>query len=155
MSSSTTVASSLVRPAYPFAWSQLVFYRRGPEYPLSLPLTSGHRQQSDSALQRTFQDAGNRRILINGFIGRRTELHSIRRRLHHGQRVFVFHGLGGLGKTTLAVHLLSWLDAPEHVCVVGLDGFDITVSIMPHIYEKYRQAVWNDESCIRAGSQVA
>jgi tetratricopeptide (TPR) repeat protein len=105
-------------PTYPFAWSQLVFYRRGPEHPLILPEQPGDRPRLESLPQRTFQDAGNRRILISGFIGRRTELHSIRRRLRRSQRVFFFHGLGGLGKTTLAVHLLSWLGTPDEVCVI-------------------------------------
>ncbi|MBW2736701.1 MAG: CHAT domain-containing protein, partial [Deltaproteobacteria bacterium] len=117
--------------AYPFAWSQLVFYRRGCEYPLSLPVTPSSYQQAEGSLQRTFQDAGNRRILISGFIGRRTELHSIRRKLRSGQRVFVFQGLGGLGKTTLAVHLLSWLGKPEEVCVVWCQ--DLSSEVDPAI----------------------
>src|SRR5205085_2817214 len=57
-----------------------------------------------------------RRILATGFIGRRTELHEVRRRIRRGDRVFVLQGLGGLGKTTLAFHMLPLLgpaDAPR------------------------------------------
>ena len=56
--------------------------------------------------QRTFLDVGTRRILTTGFIGRRTELHRLRQRLREGERVFVLQGLGGLGKSTLALHML-------------------------------------------------
>jgi tetratricopeptide (TPR) repeat protein len=103
---------------HPFAWSQLVLYRRGPEHPLSPSVVTTDAREPVSALIRTFQDAGNRRMLRSGFIGRRTELHTIRRRFREGSRVFVFHGMGGLGKTTLAIAALSLLAASEDVCVV-------------------------------------
>ena len=104
--------------AHPFAWSQLVLYRRGPEHPLSLPVSADPARKPDASLARTFLDAGRRRILITGFIGRRTELHEIRRRFREGHRAIVFHGMGGLGKTTLAVEALSLLASREDVCVV-------------------------------------
>jgi tetratricopeptide (TPR) repeat protein len=106
------------RPVHPFVWSHLAFYRRGPEHALSLAATVPAHHGAEQALQRTFQDAGNRRILITGFVGRRNELHQIRRRLRAGQKAFFFHGLGGVGKTTLAVHLLSVLGKPEDVCAL-------------------------------------
>src|SRR5262249_14172603 len=84
------------KEACPFAWAQIALYRRGPIRPLSLPLAPGQQAEAE-APQRTFLDAGTRRILAAGFIGRRAELHHIRRRIRRGDRVFVFQGLGGLG----------------------------------------------------------
>ena len=60
-----------------------------------------------------------RRILTTGFIGRRRELHGLRRRFREGQRVFVFQGLGGLGKSTLALHMLrEILHADDDLCAL-------------------------------------
>lgn len=95
-------------PSHPFAWGQLVLYHRGPDQPLSLPDAPGLRQPEE-ALRRTFTGAGDRKILTTGFIGRRSEMHQIRRRIRRGNRMFVFQGLGGLGKSTLAFHVLPML----------------------------------------------
>ncbi len=58
-------------------------------------------------------------ILTTGFIGRRTELHRLRRRLRAGQRVFVLQGLGGLGKSTLALHMVrGLLHAGDDLCAL-------------------------------------
>src|SRR5205085_689768 len=38
--------------------------------------------------------------------------------LREGERVFVLQGLGGLGKSTLALHLLPMLAAPNDTCVL-------------------------------------
>ena len=99
----------------PFAWSQLVFYHRGPDYPLGAAVRTD--QQIKPALRRTFLDAGDRRILVTGFIGRRTDMHRVRRKIREGQRVFVFQGLGGLGKSTLALEVLKLLGGREDACV--------------------------------------
>jgi hypothetical protein len=57
-----------IRESYPFAWSQLVLYHRGPDHPLSKPVPSGGRAlQRDDVLHRTFLDVGTRRILTTGF----------------------------------------------------------------------------------------
>jgi tetratricopeptide (TPR) repeat protein len=101
-------AVDAMRESYPFAWSQLVLYHRGPDHPLSKPVPSGGRAlHRDDVLHRTYLDVGNRRMLATGFIGRRTELHRLRRKVREGQRVFVLQGLGGLGKSTLAFHTLK------------------------------------------------
>ena len=94
---------------FPFAWAQLVFYHRGPDYPLSLKLPEKYAQEQEARLQRSFTGTEQRRILSTGFIGRRRELHRFRRALRGGQRVFVFQGLGGLGKSALAFRCLPML----------------------------------------------
>ncbi len=109
-----------MRDSHPFAWSQLVLYHRGPDHPLSQPPPPGERPvHGDGVLQRTYLDVGTRRILATGFIGRRTELHRLRRKVREGQRVFVLQGLGGLGKSTLAFHTLKEiLHAGDDLCTL-------------------------------------
>ena len=60
-------------------------------------------------MRRTFTGVGDRRVLTTGFIGRRSELHRVRRKIREGERVFVFQGLGGLGKSTLAFQVIPML----------------------------------------------
>ena len=89
--------------AYPFAWSQLVFYHRGPDHPLGTATSAKERRAAMSAMPaRRVEGAGGREVLGAGFIGRRTELHALRKRSRLGERVFVLQGLGGLGKSTLS-----------------------------------------------------
>jgi tetratricopeptide (TPR) repeat protein len=100
--------------SHPFAWAQLVFYHRGPDRALSKPAVAGVWRRAE-APRRTFKGAGNRRVLSTGFIGRRNELHRVRRWLRRSERVFVFQGLGGLGKSTLALQVLPMLGSSEVV----------------------------------------
>jgi hypothetical protein len=102
--------------SHPFGWAQLVLYHRGPDYPLSLPIPAGASRRLEQALRRTFEGSGQRKILSTGFIGRRTERHQVRQRLRCGDRVLVFQGLGGLGKTTLPFHTLPMLGNEDEVC---------------------------------------
>jgi len=112
-------AAESMRESHPFAWSQLVLYHRGPDHPLSPPAPRGQSQRGDEPPRRTFLDAGTRRILATGFIGRRSDLHRLRRKVRAGQTVFVLQGLGGLGKSTLALHTLKEiLHAQDDLCIL-------------------------------------
>ncbi|HVT59581.1 MAG TPA: tetratricopeptide repeat protein [Thermoanaerobaculia bacterium] len=110
-------AEAFAQSTHPFAWAQLVLYHRGPDHPLSLAAAAGLRP-AEEALKRTFEGAGDRRVLTTGFIGRRRELHKVRRRIREGERVFVFQGLGGLGKSTLALHVLPMLRGSQGEVVI-------------------------------------
>jgi tetratricopeptide (TPR) repeat protein len=119
-------ASTAGDGTYPLAWSQLVLYHRGPDYPLGTPTTAAQLRQAEQALRRTFEGLGKRRVLRTGFIGRRRELHRVRRHLlREGKRVLVLQGLGGLGKSTLAFHIPPLLKATKDgVCILWCEGAD-------------------------------
>ena len=100
--------------SHPFAWAQLVFYHRGPDHPLSLQVPERYVQTQESGLERSYTGTDQRRVLSTGFIGRRQELHRFRWAMRRGQHVFVFQGLGGLGKSTLAFKALPILTRAGH-----------------------------------------
>jgi tetratricopeptide (TPR) repeat protein len=100
------------RCRYPLGWTQWSVYLRGEDRPLAVP-----GQRSDDPLPARFErrevEVSGLPLLQFGFIGRRERLHHIRRRIEQdGQRLFVLQGLGGLGKTALATHLLARVLAP-------------------------------------------
>ncbi len=71
----------------PFAWAQLVFYHRGPDYPLGLPIPKRYTETVEAPPERLEEEVapGSRtRILRQGFVGRRRELHALRRDLRQG-----------------------------------------------------------------------
>lgn len=93
----------------PYAWAQLVLYHRGNNQPLSLKIPNDFGQQRETQLTRTYDGTDQRRRLTTGFIGRRHDLRRFRKAYRANKRVFIFQGLGGLGKSTLAFHALPIL----------------------------------------------
>jgi hypothetical protein len=114
----TATTEAPVATSHPFAWAQLVLYHRGPDRPLCKAVPAAVRRSHDAVLQRTFLGVGKRLMLQTGFVGRRTELHQVRQRIRRGDKVFVFQGLGGLGKSTLAMRMLPMLGAEDDVVVL-------------------------------------
>ncbi|MBL8398251.1 MAG: CHAT domain-containing protein [Candidatus Accumulibacter sp.] len=87
----------------PFAWALLVLYHAGDDQALGLLVPRGSEADINRAEIRRRDEAlhagGRTRVLRAGFIGRRRELHTLRRRLRDGQNTLVVQGLGGLGKS--------------------------------------------------------
>ncbi len=104
--------------SHPMAWAQLVLFHRGPDRPLVKPPARARRRPLSPVLHRTFEGTDQRKVLATGFIGRRPEVHRVRRRIRRGDRVFVFQGLGGLGKSSLAFHVLPLLAEPENTATL-------------------------------------
>jgi len=99
---------------YPLAWAQLAVYLRGPDRPLTAqPHSAAPAPLPPPRLARDIVTVSGLPVLEHGFVGRRGLRHEVRRRLKRGQRLFVLQGLGGLGKTALAVHLLRTTVAPH------------------------------------------
>jgi hypothetical protein len=95
----------------PFAWAQLVFYHRGPDHPLGLPITPRYAEEAEAPPVREEEvilGSGCSRILHKGFIGRRKELHALRCDLRQGKTIHVVQGLGGLGKSAFCLEALKF-----------------------------------------------
>ena len=87
----------------PLAWALLALYQAGADYPLGLPVPRGKETDAPQAPVRRRDEeihaGGRTKVLRAGFIGRRRELHTLRRRLREGKNTLVVQGLGGLGKS--------------------------------------------------------
>ncbi|MEA2600985.1 MAG: hypothetical protein QOF89_1977 [Acidobacteriota bacterium] len=97
-----------LRVRYPLGWAQLAVYHRGPDRPLAIP--------GKPAAPRGFratQDVSGLPVLKFGFIGQRGLQHEVRKKIKDRQTLLVLQGLGGLGKTALASHLLTRAFATE------------------------------------------
>lgn len=87
---------------YPLAWASLVLYQRGA--PLRFAPTQSVPTLDVPPTVRSC-DLPGVDVADDGFIGRRRLLHHLRRAHTSGARTLGIYGLGGLGKTALAVRL--------------------------------------------------
>jgi tetratricopeptide (TPR) repeat protein len=94
----------------PFAWSQLVLYQRGSDHPLGRPVTRRFAETGTETTERQVEApilGGRTRVLRKGFVGRRRDMHALRRDLRRGRHVHVVQGLGGLGKSAFCAEALK------------------------------------------------
>jgi tetratricopeptide (TPR) repeat protein len=94
----------------PYGWAQMVLYQRGPDYPLGLEVEQRYAQLETETTERMIERAfiGSRtEVLRKGFVGRRTDMHALRRDLRQGKHVHVVQGLGGLGKSAFCTESLK------------------------------------------------
>jgi hypothetical protein len=92
-----------------YAWAQIVLYQRGPDHALGTPITSiGGAAPGTTARAAVEAYPGSRvQILKSGFVGRRKEMHALRRDLRSGRHLHVVYGLGGLGKSAFCAEALK------------------------------------------------
>jgi len=115
----TPLAAAESEGATPFAWAKLVLYHRGPDYPLGTPVTARLPVAEAEAAPR--REAGpafpgaRTQVLRHGFIGRRRELHRLRRELREGRQLHVVQGLGGLGKSAFCQEALKLYRRQGHL----------------------------------------
>ncbi len=108
---------------YPLGWAQLALYLRGGDVPIT---EEGEYTDNIYALEQelcgTDSPVHGLEVLHSGpegFIGRRRDLAMLRQRHIKGRRIFVLHGLGGIGKTALAVNLIPKLGIkPESIILL-------------------------------------
>ena len=99
----------LLRGPMPFAWAQMALYHRGPDYPLGTRIHGTGAVAIETTERRTeAQYPNNRtRVLKAGFVGRRKEMHALRRDLRQGRYLHVVQGSGGLGKNVFCAEALN------------------------------------------------
>jgi tetratricopeptide (TPR) repeat protein len=107
---------------YPLGWAQLALYLRGSDEPLTDgDVTNDDVYALEQELYRLDSPVQSLDVLRSGvdsFIGRRKAMAILRQRHRKGQRVFVLHGLGGIGKTALAINLIPKLGAGSEKVVL-------------------------------------
>ena len=93
----------------PYAWAQMVLYQRGPDHPLGTKIAGSPRIVTETTERRAEAPyPGSRtRVLKAGFVGRRKEMHALRRDLRAGRHLHVVQGTGGLGKSTFCTEALK------------------------------------------------
>ena len=92
-----------------YAWAQMVLYQRGPDYPLGTKIEADRGAAIDTTERRTERPYPNSRtrLLKAGFVGRRKEMHAMRRDLRQGRHLHVVQGTGGLGKSAFCTEALK------------------------------------------------
>jgi tetratricopeptide (TPR) repeat protein len=95
-----------------FAWAQMVLYQRGPDYPLGTRIEGADSVAIETTERRTERPYPNSRtrVLKAGFVGRRKEMHALRRDLRGGRHLHVVQGTGGFGKSAFCAEALKVYD---------------------------------------------
>ncbi len=100
-----------VPPTEPFAyaWAEMVLYQSGPDYPLGTKIEASRGVAIDTTERRAERPYPNSRtrVLKAGFVGRRKEMHALRRDLRQGRYLHVVQGTGGLGKSAVCTEALK------------------------------------------------
>jgi tetratricopeptide (TPR) repeat protein len=95
-----------------FAWAQVVLYHHGPDYPLGARIEGAGSVAIETTERRaeTAYPNSRTRVLKAGFVGRRKEMHALRRDLRQGRHLHVVQGTGGLGKSAFCAEALKVYD---------------------------------------------
>ncbi|MCP4665745.1 MAG: hypothetical protein GY849_05205, partial [Deltaproteobacteria bacterium] len=131
---------------YPLGWAQLALYLRGDDIPIAERGESADNIYAlEQELYRTDSPVHALELLhsgMEGFIGRRRDLALLRQRHIRGRRIFVLHGLGGIGKTALAVNLIPKLAIkPENIILLDAARADKAADPVQDLWEQMSDQV--------------
>jgi hypothetical protein len=106
-----------------YAWARIVLYQRGPDHPLGTRIEAATRSAVETTERRTDHAyPGSRsQVLKAGFVGRRKEMHALRRDLAQGQHLHVVYRPGRARQ-----ECLLWRSA-EGLCPAGLAAIGVVV----------------------------
>jgi hypothetical protein len=126
---------------YPLGWAQLALYLRGNDIPIARKgAIADDLYTLEQELYRTDSPVHSLDMLqsgTDGFIGRRKDLARLRQRHIKGRRIFVLHGLGGIGKTALAVNLIPKLGVePDRIMLLDAARADKTEDPVQDLWEQ-------------------
>ena len=90
----------------------MVLYQRGPDFPLGTRLEAAGNVAIETTERRSERayPSSRTRVLKAGFVGRRKEMHALRRDLRRGRHRHVVQGTGGLGKSSFCTEALKVYD---------------------------------------------
>lgn len=131
---------------YPLGWAQLALYLRGNDLSIA---QKGDASDDIYALEQDLYRAGSPVHSLDmlqsgtdGFIGRRKDLAMLRQRHIKGRRIFLLHGLGGIGKTALAVNLIPKLRIePDRIMLLDAVRADEAADPVQDLWEQLADQV--------------
>jgi len=87
----------------------MALYQRGPDHPLGTPIEAAVNLAIETTERRAeaAYPGSRSQLLKAGFVGRRKEMHALRRDLRVGQHFHVVFGTGGLGKGAFCAEALK------------------------------------------------
>jgi len=87
----------------------MALYQRGPDHPLGTPIEAAVNLAIETTERRAeaAYPGSRSQLLKAGFVGRRKEMHALRRDLRVGQHFHVVFGAGGLGKSAFCAEALK------------------------------------------------
>ncbi len=121
----------------PYAWADLLYFHRGPEYPLCVPETVPDGAGSG---------ATSKRLTTLPLLGRRKTLHDFRSRQQTHHHITAVQGPAGIGKTAFCYEILQLYKRLEYAVLILRCG---EVEVDPH---PLTTLLWQ---CIEAASQLA
>jgi tetratricopeptide (TPR) repeat protein len=69
------------------------------------------------------------------FIGRKTDLEDLRKRLFENKQVVIVNGMGGIGKSTLAhVYIAKYWDEYKHIAYISQNSKDLAVDLIQTVW---------------------
>ncbi|MGV7224322.1 MAG: SIR2 family protein, partial [Nitrospinales bacterium] len=131
---------------YPLGWAQLALFLRGDDRPVSIGVPDAG--ESAALEQELFRPAKPIHALeipepgLSGFISRRKDMSLLRKQHRRGRRLTVLQGLGGVGKTALALNLIPKLGVPlDRIILIDASNLETTASASALLWNSVQEGI--------------